>query len=211
MQGFHTIKGTAVHEVQPQFAIFAGRLAGANVAPVPPASLQKRPLHHSEAGLLSVAHDGTHFAVTLARALPLDAHYKVIGRVGKGSEVLAQLNGIVSDTEGAPEHPITVSQCGTTDHRGNNESLSAAGATSASAAAENMRGNLAGASAGVADALAAGLKRKPGHQLDRGPRKSAHEQSAGPPGATQKKRKGAAGALHLDDLGSDSDSDDDGG
>ena len=140
--------------------------------------------------------DGTHFAITIARALALDGGYRVIGRVGKGSELLDQFNDMLTGLQDEPEQPVTIAQCGTTDHRGRNESLSQArdGGASTSDAAAVMRGNVAEASSGVLDALAQGLKRKPG--------------AAGAAAEAKKRTKGM-GMLDEDEDDDDDDSDDD--
>jgi cyclophilin family peptidyl-prolyl cis-trans isomerase len=161
LQGHNTVKGTDVHKLQPRFAAFGGRLPAA--AAVPTSSCSNNRLQHSESGLLSVHRDGTHFALTLGRALALDSTYTVIGRVGKGADILSLLNEIPTDIVDVPEDQVTICQCGTTDHRGLNESLSAAVAganVSAGDAAAAAKGAMAQAAAGVKDALAQGLKRK---------------------------------------------------
>jgi cyclophilin family peptidyl-prolyl cis-trans isomerase len=187
------LKGTSIHKVQPRFAIFGGLgAASSGAASATPASAGQRKLQHIDPGLLSVAADGSHFAITLARALVLDDNYRVIGRVGKGSELLAKFDEVQTDIEDVPEQPMTIDQCGTTDHRGLNETLSqaAAGGSSASDAAAVTRGHLADASASVMDALAQGLKRKPAAA-------AAAPAGKGPASAkaASKKRTGMMGAL----------------
>jgi cyclophilin family peptidyl-prolyl cis-trans isomerase len=160
-QGHNTVKGTNVHKLQRSFAAFGGQLSPAAAMPTNRGS--KNQLQHTDSGLLSVHQDGTHFALTLGRALALDNTYVVIGRVGKGIDVLSSLNDIPTDICDAPDDKITISQCGTSDHRGLNESLSAgvSGATvSVGDAAAAAKGAMAEAAAGVKDALAQGLKRK---------------------------------------------------
>ena len=194
MQGHHTLKDTRIHKVQPKFAIFGGISASGGAIPISAAANSQRKLQHVDPGLLSVSLDGSHFAITLARALALDSSYKVIGRIGKGSEILEKFDDVLTDIEDAPEQSLVIAQCGTTDHRGLNETLSqAAAGESTSDVAATARGNMAEASAGMMDALAQGLKRKPG--LVAQGSKSLHG----------KRRKGM-GALSDDDSDSDSDS-----
>jgi cyclophilin family peptidyl-prolyl cis-trans isomerase len=157
VQGHHTIKGTQVHKIQPQFAAFGGLLSGGR--PEVSSSKQNN-LQHVDPGLLSVHKDGSHFALSLGRALALDSNYKVIGRIGKGSEVLAKLNDVPCDLQESPEVPIFIRQCGTTNHLGLNETFSSAKSdacphSASAAAAEDLKA----ASKGVMDALKQGLKR----------------------------------------------------
>ena len=160
VQGHHTLKGSSIHKLQPHFAAFGGLLPAS--AAIAPSTSRPNRLQHTEAGLLSVHKDGSHFALTLARALVLDANYSIVGRVGKGADVLTGLSDIATDIEDAPEGPLTVATCGTTDHRGRNEVFSAAEASGASAsdAAAAAKGGMTDVAAGAMDAVAEALKRK---------------------------------------------------
>ena len=192
MQGHHTLKGTAIHKLQPQFAVFGGVLASQKE--VTTAVIGSKKLQHVEAGLLSVHQDGSHFAITLGRALALDSDYIVIGRVGKGTHVLMRFNDVETDIEDAPEGALTIAACGTTDHKGQNDTISSVNAASTSqhAAGEAAREGVAAASSAVLCAVAAGLKRKGGAGDARG----------------AKSRKGARmGMLSDDDGDSDNGSD----
>jgi cyclophilin family peptidyl-prolyl cis-trans isomerase len=200
MQGHHTLKGASIHKVQPQFAIFGGLTVPHSTVARQPCRLNNM-LQHIESGVLSVHKDGSHFAITLSRALALDANYLVIGRVGKGTKLLSDFNNIQTDFEDAPESPLTVVLCGTTDHRGLNDTLSgpSAGGASSGGAVAAMRGTLAAASAGVMNALAQGLKRK---QHAAGNCRSMAEA-----GGAAKKIKGLAMGMLSDDEDDESDSD----
>jgi cyclophilin family peptidyl-prolyl cis-trans isomerase len=160
-QGHHALKGTSIHKLQRHFAAFGG-LSSRTAAAT--ASSTRSNLQHIDPGLLSVHKDGSHFAITLGRALKLDDDYCVIGRTGKGLEVLDKLSDDVTmDREEAPEVPLVIAQCGTTDHRGMNETLSAAAGTSGGAAAdaiEAAKEQSQHVSAGVAEALLEGLKKR---------------------------------------------------
>lgn len=196
MQGHHTLKGSSIHKLQPHFAVFGGLLP-ASAAVVPSTSRPNR-LQHTEAGLLSVHKDGSHFALTLGRALVLDANYAIVGRVGKGAEVLSDLNDITTDIEDAPEVPLIVATCGTTDHRGRNEVFSAAqaGGASTSDAEAAAKGGMTDAAAGAKDAVADALKRKAA---------STGGKAGGKVAAKRRKGRGM-GALSDDEDEDDSDS-----
>jgi hypothetical protein len=116
-------------------------------------------LQHVDPGLVSVHRDGSHFALTLGRALALDEDYVVVGRVGKGFDVLEKLNDVETSLEGEPDTQILISQCGTTDHMGKNEVF---GEDARTSDMDSARKGLAGASEQVQVALRLGLKRERG-------------------------------------------------
>jgi cyclophilin family peptidyl-prolyl cis-trans isomerase len=178
LQGHHALKGTCIHKLQPHFAAYGG--LSAQTAAATPSSTRSN-LQHIDPGLLSVHKDGSHFALTLGRALVLDKYYCLIGRVGKGKEVIERLSDVPTDPLEAPSVPLTIVQCGTTDHRGLNETLSAAAGTSGAAAAgaiETAREQAQHVVAGVADALKEGLKRRtPAQAPSTAPAKKTRKES----------------------------------
>ena len=157
LQGFHSIKNTVIEKVQINFAAFGGTCP--HTRPESVSVPQNHKLQHVDPGLLSVSSDGSHFAITLRRALPLDAGYKVIGRVSKGMEVLTVLNDVAVDSEEKPDVSICIEQCGLTNHKGENETLSAAGSSLGTDLGKGARDGLQAASQQVQNALRDGLKR----------------------------------------------------
>lgn len=156
VQGHHTIKGTVIEKVHTRFAALGGRSQRASAESFSASHGNK--LQHSDPGLVSVHQDGSHFALTLGRALALDENYTVVGRVGKGLDVLEKLNDVETDAEGEPDEAIVITQCGTTDHMGKNEVLGTANTKALDV--ESAKQGIAGASAQVKDALKQGLKRE---------------------------------------------------
>lgn len=172
LEGHHTLKGSCIHKLQPRFAAFGGKAPGAVDARI---KHQGPRLQHSDAGLLSIAADGEHFALTLGRALQLDSAYHIIGRVGLGTDVLEKLSDVVTGPDDEPEPALRVVQCGVTDHKGSFETLSVVNAAPATAAeaASNAQRDLRGARASVASALQQGLQRAQGAERSRPAKKAS--------------------------------------
>jgi len=157
LQGFHSIRNTHIDQVQTNFAAYGGTCPHTRAESI--CIPQNHALQHVDPGLLSVCKDGSHFAVTLRRALPLDDNYKVIGRLSKGIEVLEELNDVDVDSEEKPDVPILIEQCGLTNHKGENERFSTAGSELGNDLGKGARDVLNAASQKVQDALKDGLKR----------------------------------------------------
>eukprot|EP00892_Ulva_mutabilis_P009963 jgi/Ulvmu1/7339/UM035_0128.1 len=157
LEGHHSIKNTHIDKVQINFAAFGGTCPHTRAESI--GAPQNHRLQHVDPGLLSVSKDGSHFALTLRRALPLDDHYKIIGRVSKGMDVLDVLNNVDVDPEEKPDTPICIEQCGMTNHKGENEEVSAAGNALGADLSKGARDVLNTASMKVQDALKDGLKR----------------------------------------------------
>eukprot|EP00884_Botryococcus_braunii_P012448 jgi/Botrbrau1/21203/Bobra.39_2s0006.1 len=86
---------TRVHRLVPDQAVFAGLTSGYRPPGVP--FKQNNKLHHVEEGCVSLSHSGAELAITIARALELDATHQVVGRVIKGQEVMEKLNRMDCD------------------------------------------------------------------------------------------------------------------
>lgn len=157
--------------MQLNFAAFGGTCPNTRAESI--SIPQNHRLQHVDPGLLSVSGDGSHFALTLRRALPLDDGYKVIGRVSKGMEVLTALNGVDVDAEEKPEIPISIDQCGLTNHKGENETFSTAGSNLGKDLGQGARDGLEAASQQVQNALQDGLKRT-GAPVRKAPNKRRH-------------------------------------
>lgn len=156
-QGFHSIKNTRIDKIQRNYAAFGGACPRSQADAVTIPSNHK--LQHVDPGLLSVSKDGSHFALTLRRALPLDDGYRVIGRVAKGMDVLTSLNDVDVNGEERPDVPILIEQCGLTNHKGENETFSAAGTDLGQDLNQGARDGLQSASQRVQSAVKDGLKR----------------------------------------------------
>lgn len=157
--------------MQLNFAAFGGKCPNtiADSVSIP----QNHKLQHVDPGLLSVSADGSHFALTMRRALPLDDGYKVIGRVSKGMEFLTALNDVDVDAEEKPEIPICIDQCGLTNHKGENETFSTAGGNLGKNLSQGTRDGLEAASQQAQNALKDGLKRT-GAPVRKAPHKRRH-------------------------------------
>lgn len=144
---------------------------------------------HVDPGLLSVHQDGSHFALTLGRALLLDEEYRVIGRVGTGMDVLEKLGDCEVSIDDDPVVPINIVQSGLSDYKGTGEVFGAVN-TREQDTADTQKG-LIEASVGVKSALQDGLKR------------SCPEPAAAGPSVRKKRAMG--------ELSSDEEEDDDDG
>jgi cyclophilin family peptidyl-prolyl cis-trans isomerase len=157
VQGHHTIKGTRIHKVQgPHFAVFGGLSDKASAESFIAAS--HSPFQHADPGLLSVHEDGSHFALTLGRALLLDDSYRVIGRVGTGFDVLQKLGTVETSIHDDPVVPVNIIQSGSSDYKGTGEVFGAVLNTRENDAADTKK-QIQEASVGAKEALQDGLKR----------------------------------------------------
>lgn len=156
MQGHHAIKGTQIHKVQANFAVFGGLSDRASAESFSAANSSS--LQHVDPGVLSVHGDGSHFALTLGRALPLDESYRVIGRVGTGMGILEKLGNVETSIEDDPVVPVNIVQCGISDYKGTGEVFGAV-VNSREQDTANARKGIQAAAVGVKSALQDGLKR----------------------------------------------------
>lgn len=155
VQGHHGVKGTTIFKVQPNFAVFGGQSNRASAESFSAASSSA--FQHVDPGLLSVHEDGSHFALTIGRALPLDKEYRVIGRVGTGMDVLEKLGDVETSIDDDPVVPINIVQSGLSDYKGTGEVFGAVN-TREQDTAETQK-ELLHASVGAKSALQDGLKR----------------------------------------------------
>ena len=149
------MKGTIFHKVQVNFAVFGGMSDRASAESFKAAS--SGGFQHVDPGLLSVHEDGSHFALTLGRALALDKRYRVIGRVGTGMGVLAKLGDCEVSIDDDPVVPIQIVQSGLSDYKGTGEVFGAVNSRGEDTV--DAHKGLLEASVGVKNALQDGLKR----------------------------------------------------
>ena len=75
-------------------------------------------LRHVDGGLVSIARNGNGYAITMSRALHLDATHQVVGKVVKGLDILDTICNFQTKADDSPSQIIRIENCGTTDNQG---------------------------------------------------------------------------------------------
>mmetsp|Transcript_38722 Transcript_38722/g.99021 ORF Transcript_38722/g.99021 Transcript_38722/m.99021 type:complete len:301 (-) Transcript_38722:109-1011(-) len=116
------LKGTSIHRIQSGYALFGGKDTKSKT---PTSSMRSDSrLKHAVFGAVSIAMDGSEFAIALGRSLKLDETHQVVGRVSDGLEVLEKLDDMItSEVDDSPLRPVVISRCGTCDAHGTHDSF----------------------------------------------------------------------------------------
>lgn len=191
------LKGSKIHKIQSGFAIFGGKDSKSKT---PASSMRSdRRLRHAVVGAVSLAMDGSEFAISLGRTLKLDETHQVVGRVFQGQEVLERLeNMAVSAVDDSPLRSVTISRCGACDANGTFDSLDDAGPSteklSRKETAAMLENEAEATKEAVRDAVLSGLNKRKG------------EAATGQPSG--KLKKGMMGGVFGDISSDSSDSED---
>lgn len=105
---------TRVHKILKGLAIFGGKYLEKGMVKI----REENMLRHVDGGLVSISRDGNGYAITVSRALHLDATYQVIGKVTKGLDIIEDLCGEQIKADDSPVQMIKIENCGTTDSQG---------------------------------------------------------------------------------------------
>lgn len=105
---------THVHKILKGLVLFGGRKPEKETMKIK----EESSLRHVDGGLVSVSRDGNGYAITMSRALHLDATHQVIGKVIKGLDVVDEICNCQTKADDSPVQMIKIENCGTTDTQG---------------------------------------------------------------------------------------------
>eukprot|EP00887_Chlorella_sp_A99_P000074 scaffold16.g74.t1 len=158
-----SFRGTALHRLIADQAVWGGLTSKYREA----LQVKRYPdLRHCERGCVGVSLSGAEFCVTLERALQLDEGHQVVGRVSKGGELLAKINGLPTDPQDCPVQRLAVARCGLTNAQGTYEDYgettgtAGRGKETAEEAAARLQCEAAEARDSVKEALQTGMGQK---------------------------------------------------
>lgn len=116
-----TLKGSLIEKIHSGYALyckFQSRKLSDSLR-----IMRNTSLHHTGKGEISLSHDGSHFVITLTRAIQLDANYQVIGRLCYGDACLAKIGYVDVDNKCKPVQAIEIRECGNCSHSDLNDVL----------------------------------------------------------------------------------------